>query len=503
MITELISAIQVGMETKKLTEGLLNGEHYDDVDRAYDLYEAIDFEGDIESEIQEVLQCLESVNNDDRLFVKVAAWNLKAWCYAHIGQFTKARQNITRVLNAQTDTLTLNKAGIEEFKKQCKDLKLRIQNIEHPSSPVITRDTRDTKDRHEKRPSNSQRGSHQDRKQLLDIIAICDCRNGGFTEDTIIRTEPKKIRIALQKYGISISTSKIGSVNTYKGLINIIMDSNQHPTAIATTPVRDVAPLPDVATRESGIAKQHPQEETSFVFPIDHIIIKGDKGVVAEGSVALGIVHVGDDLFLANSNGMIHKTRCVGIKVSNSVCSQASAGERCSILLRSVLPSHFEEGSWLQKGERPIDINSILSSGNKSMSNAATPTPSCYTSKPIDYSTSTKSSQSQWNRVLSVDEQEYLELFKEYADDEEISDRDRKMLDKFRIRLGISEERAQELEASCSEPELSEDEQEYLEMYKEYASDGEITARDRKMLNKMRDRMGISEERAKEIESII
>ena len=157
----------------------------------------------------------------------------------------------------------------------------------------------------------------------------------------------------------------------------------------------------------------------------------------------------------------------------------------------------------MQKGERPIDINSILSSGNKSMSNAATPTPSCYTSKPIDCSTSTKSSQSQWNRVLSVDEQEYLELFKEYADDEEISDRDRKMLDKFRIRLGISEERAQELEASCSEPELSEDEQEYLEMYKEYASDGEITARDRKMLNKMRDRMGISEERAKEIESII
>lgn len=105
--------------------------------------------------------------------------------------------------------------------------------------------------------------------------------------------------------------------------------------------------------------------------------------------------------------------------------------------------------------------------------------------------------------TLTEDEQEYLEMYKEYASDGELSERDRKMLDKFRIRLGISEERAQELEASCSEPELSEDEQEYLEMYKEYAVDGEISEKDRKMLNKMRDRMGISEERAKEIEAII
>ena len=36
-------------------------------------------------------------------------------------------------------------------------------------------------------------------------------------------------------------------------------------------------------------------------------------------------------------------------------------------------------------------------------------------------------------------------------------------------------------------------------MFKEYAADGEISERDRKMLNKMRDRMGISEERAKEL----
>lgn len=101
---------------------------------------------------------------------------------------------------------------------------------------------------------------------------------------------------------------------------------------------------------------------------------------------------------------------------------------------------------------------------------------------------------------LTDDEQEYLNMYKEYAADGEISERDRKMLDKFRTRLGISGERARELEASCSKPQLNEDELEYLALYKEYAADGEISERDRKMLNKMRDRMGISEERAKEIE---
>ena len=103
---------------------------------------------------------------------------------------------------------------------------------------------------------------------------------------------------------------------------------------------------------------------------------------------------------------------------------------------------------------------------------------------------------------LSSDEEEYIEIFKEYAADGELSERDRRMLEKFRDRCDISKERAMELEASCNKPKLTEDEQEYLEMYKEYASEGAVSERDRKMLNKMRDRMGISEERAKEIEQL-
>ena len=75
------------------------------------------------------------------------------------------------------------------------------------------------------------------------------------------------------------------------------------------------------------------------------------------------------------------------------------------------------------------------------------------------------------------------------------------MLDRIRLSLGISEERAQELEASLK-PQLTEDEQEYLEMYREYMEKGEITEKERRRLDKFASALDISEERRKELERI-
>lgn len=103
----------------------------------------------------------------------------------------------------------------------------------------------------------------------------------------------------------------------------------------------------------------------------------------------------------------------------------------------------------------------------------------------------------------SATEQEYLENLKEFLeDDEEITPRERKMLNRIRQSLGISEERAQELEASLAKPQLTEDEQEYLDIYHEYAEKGEVTEKERRRLDKFAAAMGISAERAKEIEKV-
>lgn len=106
------------------------------------------------------------------------------------------------------------------------------------------------------------------------------------------------------------------------------------------------------------------------------------------------------------------------------------------------------------------------------------------------------------SRKYTESEQEYLENIKEfYADDTEITPRERKMLDRIRQSLGISEERATELEASLK-PQLTEDEQEYLEMFWVYAERGELTEKERRRLDKFAAALGIDENRIKEIEQL-
>ena len=76
------------------------------------------------------------------------------------------------------------------------------------------------------------------------------------------------------------------------------------------------------------------------------------------------------------------------------------------------------------------------------------------------------------------------------------------MLDRIRQKLGISEERAKELEASLTKPQLTEAEQEYLNVYHEYAEKGELTEKERRRLDKFAAAMGITAERVKEIEKV-
>lgn len=104
--------------------------------------------------------------------------------------------------------------------------------------------------------------------------------------------------------------------------------------------------------------------------------------------------------------------------------------------------------------------------------------------------------------LLNEDEQEYLEALKDLLEDGDMSDRERRMLDRMRQSLGISKQRAAELEASLQKPQITEDEQEYLDMYSEYADEGEITDKVRKRLDRFASALDISPERMKELETM-
>lgn len=101
--------------------------------------------------------------------------------------------------------------------------------------------------------------------------------------------------------------------------------------------------------------------------------------------------------------------------------------------------------------------------------------------------------------TLTEAEERYKEEVLFILEDGEIAETERRFLERKRVKLGLSEEQAAKVEALCV-PSFSDAEKEYLEIYKEIVGDGPITDRKRRMLNREAESLGLSEERARELE---
>ena len=107
------------------------------------------------------------------------------------------------------------------------------------------------------------------------------------------------------------------------------------------------------------------------------------------------------------------------------------------------------------------------------------------------------------NSQLSVDEQSYAEAVKFFLEDGSIGDKERRYLERKRSKLGISPERAAEIEESLQKPQMTDEEQSYAEEVKFCLEDGSIGDKERRFLERMRSKLGISPERAAEIEETL
>ncbi len=106
-------------------------------------------------------------------------------------------------------------------------------------------------------------------------------------------------------------------------------------------------------------------------------------------------------------------------------------------------------------------------------------------------------------RLTPEEEQYKEEVMFCLEDDGYIDEQERKLLERKRIKFGIAPERAAEIEEMC-QPQLTEDEQEYIETYRDLLSDGrDISERERRILERQRKSLGISEKRANELENMI
>lgn len=104
---------------------------------------------------------------------------------------------------------------------------------------------------------------------------------------------------------------------------------------------------------------------------------------------------------------------------------------------------------------------------------------------------------------LTPEEEEYLEEVNAcLEEDNEISPRERRLLNRLRDKLGISESRAMELEENNKPILFTDDELEYLEEFRAcMEEDGEITPKSRRLLDKFRAKLEISDDRALQIEN--
>ncbi|MDE5882393.1 MAG: tellurite resistance TerB family protein [Muribaculaceae bacterium] len=108
------------------------------------------------------------------------------------------------------------------------------------------------------------------------------------------------------------------------------------------------------------------------------------------------------------------------------------------------------------------------------------------------------------NDNISDKETEYIEELKVCYEDGIITDKERRLLDRLRKSLGISEARAKELEAMCQPQTLTAEEQEYANEVKVcLEDDGVITAKERRLLDRLAKSLGICPDRASQIEKLI
>ena len=109
------------------------------------------------------------------------------------------------------------------------------------------------------------------------------------------------------------------------------------------------------------------------------------------------------------------------------------------------------------------------------------------------------------NSELSEDELAYKEEVEFCLEDaSEIDAHSRKFLERKRQKLGLSETRAQEIEdmVKASLVSFTDEEKEYMEALDDVIEDGVIPDNVRRLLERERKSLGISEERAKELEEI-
>ena len=184
-------------------------------------------------------------------------------------------------------------------------------------------------------------------------------------------------------------------------------------------------------------------------------------------------IHIGDKVLVSNDS-FEYETSVKGVFMFFKILDQGEKGDICGLLLDNIYPMRFTQDTKVY----------LINSDNIEEKLDAT---------PVNAQTL------QW----TPDEESYAEEVRFCLEDGNIGDKERRFLNRMRDKLRISPERAIEIENSLQTPSFTEDEKEYLDAMQEEAVNGSIPEKSRRILNRFRISLGISEERASELEKYI
>lgn len=294
--------------------------------------------------------------------------------------------------------------------------------------------------------------------------------------------------------------------------------------------------------RMSEIDRTEIIEHSAFEMEIEDVFEIEERGIVITGRISTGYVCVGETINISGATGPEYEAEVTGVEMFRKLLDRAEEGDNVGLLIKGVNKSDIKQG---------MVASHILHVQPKSANIDDRPTPKGQFMKELLHQSqrygckipaltddvvirlaekfgidiregfriaqkydaierldakdknTTVSAQPSETSDYTQNEETYLEEYRQCLTDGEISSAEIRLLKKLALSLGISELRAKELEDSCKSSQLTDAEKEYLKEYKACLEEApELSSTARRLLKRIATSLNLSEEQVARLEQM-
>lgn len=229
-------------------------------------------------------------------------------------------------------------------------------------------------------------------------------------------------------------------------------------------------------------------EHSAFEMEIEDVFEIEGRGIVITGRISTGYVCVGETINISGATGPEYEAEVTGVEMFRKLLDRGEEGDNVGLLVKGVNKSDIEPG---------MVASHILHIKTKSASSDDQPTPKGQFMKGLLH---------QANRygckIPSLPDDVVIKLAEKYGVDIRDGFRIAQKFDAIeRLEAKVNPNNSSDLE--LKNEDTTEKEQEYIAEYRECLADGDISASEVRLLNKLAKSLGISEERARELEKSV